>query len=131
MDKIVESVIRDTAEASNAGVLHFGEVVTRLVSAGVESYQVDYRTHRTTYYLPDGGTLSLQTPDDEGDIAQQFSSEAIKSAIRDAQRGLLMYPEFKQRSKRGGCVAYTVWLSGRHVVYYGRNGETHIEKFPD
>jgi hypothetical protein len=28
-------------------------------------------------------------------------------------------------------VAYTVWIAGRHVVYLGRRGETHTERFPD
>jgi len=23
-----------------------------------------------------------------------------------------------------------VWITGRHVTYYGRAGETHIEHFP-
>lgn len=41
-----------------------------------------------------------------------------------------MYPEFKQLSQRAGCVGYTVWIEGRHVVYHGRRGETHVERFP-
>jgi hypothetical protein len=30
-----------------------------------------------------------------------------------------------------GCVGYTVWMAGRHVSYYGRKGETYIERFPE
>ena len=42
-----------------------------------------------------------------------------------------MYPEFKKLSRQAGCIGYTVWIAGRHVSYYGRKGETHVERFPD
>lgn len=64
-------------------------------------------------------------------IADTFDAGAIRNAIAGAQQGRVMYPEFKQLSQRGGCVGYSVWIAGRHVAYYGRRGETHIERFPD
>lgn len=51
--------------------------------------------------------------------------------IRDAQQGRVMYPGFKARPEVSGCVGYTVWLTERHVVYLGRRGERHVERFPD
>lgn len=131
MDISTQSVIRDTALASSSGRIHFGQVVNNLLSAGVESYHVDYRSKRISYYTPYDETLTLDSPEDTGRIAAEFSGDAIKSAILAAQRGEIIYPEFKTRSKQAGCVGYTVWLTGRHVSYYGRNGETHIERFPD
>ena len=131
MEPSIESAIRQSLQASNEGRIHFGQVVADLVSAGVESYNVDYRAQRTTYYLPGGETLTLDTTGPVVDIAGDFSASAIKSAIMGAQRGELMYPEFKRRSQAAGCTGYTVWLAGRHVTYYGRNGETHVECFPD
>lgn len=125
-----ESLIRDTFARSNSGSIHFGEVVGRLLEAGVESYHVDYRAGRSTYYLADGDTLSLDSPPAR-DIAVRFSAEGVQAAIRGAQRGEVMYPEFKRLSQVAGCVGYTVWLQGRHVSYVGRLGETHIERFPD
>lgn len=130
MNTAVESVIRDAAKLSSEGKIHFGEVVGMLLEAGVESYQVDYRACRTTYYLPDGDTLTLEAPLPEVEIANTFSADAIKGAILGAQKGDVMYPKFKRLSQQGGCIGYTVWLTGRHVTYFGRNGETHIEKFP-
>jgi hypothetical protein len=41
-----------------------------------------------------------------------------------------MYPEFLRLSRAAGCVGYVVWLAGRHVTYFGRRGETHVEHFP-
>ena len=62
--------------------------------------------------------------------AQRISVEEIVAAIRGSQVGEVKYPEFIARSMRAGCVGYTVWISGRHVTYFGRNGSTHVEKFP-
>lgn len=130
MDHTVESLIRETLEASNDGRIHFGQVVGNLISARVESYSVDYRTGRVTYYMPCGETLTIeQAPATQ--IAHEFSGAAIKAAILGAQRGEVMYPQFKQLSQAAGCIGYIVWISGRHVTYYGRNGETHVEYFPD
>lgn len=131
MEPAIESIIRETFNASDAGRIHFGQVIGNLASAGVESYAVDYRTGRATYYLPSGETLTLTLEIPEAGVAQVFSAPDIKAAILGAQRGEVMYPEFKQRSQTAGCVGYTVWLAGRHVAYYGRKGETHIERFPD
>ena len=123
--------IRSTFDASNDGRIHFGQVIGQLVAAGVESYHVDYRCGRSTYFLPDGESLDLAfgTPDE--DIADTFDGEAVRAAIRGAQQGRVMYPEFKTLTQRAGCAGYTVWIAGRHVTYFGRRGETHIERFPD
>jgi len=130
MEHAVQSLIRETLDASNEGRIHFGQVVGTLVGAGVESYAVDYRTGRATYYMPCGDTLTLDLDVPKVDIATEFSGPGIKEAILGAQRGEVMYPQFKQLSQAAGCVGYTVWLSGRHVTYYGRKGETHVENFP-
>ena len=131
MERSVELVIQNTFKQSNAGEIHFGQVVHQLSEAGVESYHVDYRACRATYYMPDGEALTLGLDAPVVEIAQVFSVAAIKNAIVGAQQGNVMYPEFKRLSQLGGCVGYTVWLTGRHVTYFGRDGDTHIERFPD
>lgn len=122
--------IRDVAQASDEGRIHFGQVVGRFIQLGIESYQVDYRACRNTYFLPDGETFTLEQHKPECAIAIDFAPEQIQAAIRGAQRGELMYPEFKRRSQAGGCIGYIVWIAGKHVTYFGRNGETHVEPFP-
>ncbi|MDE2344626.1 MAG: DUF1398 family protein [Betaproteobacteria bacterium] len=131
MDHVIESAIRETLNASNEGRIHFGQVVGNLVSAGVESYAVDYRTGRVTYYMPWDETLTFEQELPKNKIAAEFSAHGIRQAILGAQRGEVMYPQFKQLSQAAGCIGYTVWITGRHVTYYGRKGETHIERFPD
>ena len=124
------SIIRSTFEASNQGTIHFGQVIGQLVGAGVESYHVDYRSGSSSYYLPDGSTADFNFERPAHGIADAFDGEAVRAAIKGAQQGRVMYPEFKTLTQAAGCVGYTVWIAGRHVVYHGRRGETHIERFP-
>lgn len=127
----VEQTITECAEASAAGRIHFGEVVATLVGVGVESYLVDYRAGRTTYYFPDGEVLTLETHHPHEAVADAFSVPGVQAAIRGAQQGRVMYPEFVHLTKQAGCASYVVWIAGRQVTYFGRRGETHVERFPD
>lgn len=131
MNETVHASIQSTFEASNRGTIHFGQVIGDLAAAGVESYHVDYRSGRTTYYLPDGSTADFRFERPQHGIADAFDGDAVRAAIRGAQQRRVMYPEFKELSQLAGCVAYTVWIAGRHLVYHGRRGETHTERFPD
>ena len=131
MNELAQATIRETSRASAAGTIHFGQVVGQLAAAGVESYAADYRARRTTYYLPDGQMQDIPLDVPDVAIAHDFDAQALQDAIRGAQRGDVMYPEFKRLSCAAGCVGYMVWIAGRHVTYFGRRGEVHVEQFPD
>ncbi|HEY0961119.1 MAG TPA: hypothetical protein VGE69_02055 [Pseudomonadales bacterium] len=131
MKESTSRVIHDVAAASAEGRMHFGQVIGSLSQAGVEAYAVDYRGRRTTYYLPDGAHCDIVLDTPAVTIGQDFDKAAIQAAIRGSQQGVVRYPEFKVRSMEAGCVGYTVWIAGRHVCYFGRKGEMHIERFPD
>jgi uncharacterized protein YbcV (DUF1398 family) len=130
LDIAAQDLIREAARGSGDGRLHFGQVIGLMQQAGVESYAADYRTGRTTYYLPDGATLGLAVEMPDVPIARDFDVDAVRSAIRGAQQGVVMYPQFKRLTRLAGCIGYTVWIAGRHVTYFGRKGEMHIEPFP-
>lgn len=130
MNENEEQLIREAAEGSAQGRLHFGEVLALLTRAGVESYAVDYRARRTTYFLQSGECLDIPLHMPEVLIGEAFDSGAIQAAIRGSQQGRVRYPEFKRLSAEAGCIGYTAWISGRHVTYCGRRGETHVEHFP-
>jgi uncharacterized protein YbcV (DUF1398 family) len=131
MEQRVKDVIEDCARASHAGTRAFGAIVGALIDAGVEGYYVDYRARRTTYYLPNGQSHTVALPTPELAIPSDFDAAQLQDAIRSSQRGELRYPEFLVRSFNAGCIGYLVFFSGRHVVYFGRNGSQHIERFPD
>ena len=119
-------LIREAAAGSSEGRLQFSQVVGLMVVAGVESYTVDYRSGRATYYPRDGTPLDLAL-----DTPEMPIPAILRAAIAGSQRGVVMYPQFKRLSMAAGCIGYTVWIDGRHVSYYGRRGEVHVEKFPD
>lgn len=131
MQANTRAIIQSTFDASNEGRIHFGTVIGQLMSANVEAYHVDYRSGRTTYYLIDGETLDLDFELPANNIGNNFDVNAVRSAIAGAQRGVVVYPAFKHRTQQAGCIGYMVWIAGRHVTYYGRKGESHIERFPD
>ena len=123
--------IEDCARRSHSGAMSFGRAVGVLAALGVEAYQADFRTAVTTYYLLSGETHQVTlTPEEGSAVAQAFDLHAVVEAIRGAQSGAVLYPEFVRRTVAGGCVGYTVWIAGRHVQYFGRKGERHVEEFP-
>ena len=122
--------IRACAAASLAGTIHFGEVVMRLQGIGVERYHADYSRHESTYYLPDGSSLVVPVPHPPHAIAMEFSAAAVEASIRQSQRGEIKYSQFVEQTCAAGCVGYFVHLTGRRVIYFGRQGEQHVEPFP-
>ena len=130
MNDTIRQTIERAAAASKDGTAHFPEIVAMLASVGVESYFADYRADVTTYYLPDGTTHAVALPPPDVAIADAFDAAGVLEAIRGAQAGRVMYPEFLRLSRAAGCVGYVTWIAGRHVSYFGRRGETHVERFP-
>jgi len=69
-------------------------VIDRLVAARVESYHVDYRSGRTTYYLPEGITLDFGFERPPEAIAEAFDAEAVRAA------GLIVFIDESGLSER-------------------------------
>jgi uncharacterized protein YbcV (DUF1398 family) len=63
-------------------------------------------------------------------VAEEFSGADLVAAIRGAQSDTIRYPEFVKRSTAAGVIGYWAFLTGKQVIYFGRKGELHIEKFP-
>jgi uncharacterized protein YbcV (DUF1398 family) len=54
----------------------------------------------------------------------------VSRAIRAIQRGEIGYDTFLRQIMQAGCASYCVFIKGRKVVYFGRDGDCHIESFP-
>lgn len=108
----------------------FPDVVQRLAGAGVEFYHADLVRREKTYYLPDGETHVEAMAFAPGPIAECFSAEAVKNAVKSIQRGELTYIQFLHRIMDAGTTHYYVFLSGKRAVYSGRQGENYVEYFP-
>ncbi len=123
-------VIQQCAHGALHGVLTFPEIVGKLASIGVERYHADYSRQEITYYMPDNESIVVTTPHPLHIIAQGFSGANVGSAVRQSQRNEHSYLDFIRKTAEAGCVGYFVQITGRRVIYFGRDGESHVEYFP-
>ncbi len=123
-------IMKSMLHQSEAGTITFPEVIAALVAANIEGYHKDLLRREVTYYLPDGRTHSEPLTLPPRAVAQSFSQEALIAAIRAAQRDEVRYPEFILRAMEAGTAAYRVFVNGRRVLYFSRNGDIHVEHFP-
>ncbi len=130
MDANQSQVIQRCAQGALTGELSFPEIVGRLAEIGVERYHADYSRREITYYLPDGDSLVVSTPHKSHETAAEFSISAVEAAVRQSQQNEHTYLDFIGKTMAAGCVGYFVQISGRRVIYFGRNGESHTEHFP-
>ena len=130
MNPNIKEVIDKCARESHAGLLTFPDVLGRLVKVGVESYFADYRNQSTTYYLSGNGAFTIPMAMPSIEIPNSFNKDGVVSAIRGAQSDTVRYPEFLKLTMSAGCIGYIVWITGKYVSYFGRQGEVHIEHFP-
>ena len=105
-------------------------IAGRLIGIGRERHHAGYTRHESTNYMPDGESLVVPMNHPPEPIAKTFSSAGVEAAVRQAQRGEIFYPEFVKQTMAAGCVGYFVQITGRQVIYFGRSGEQHIERFP-
>jgi len=123
-------VMDDCAKGSLAGTMTFPEIVGRLEGIGVERYHADYSRHEITYYLANGDSHVVPTPHPPCETAVAFSAAGVESAVRQSQRNEHTYLDFVRKTAAAGCVGYFVQITGRRAIYFGRNGDSHVEHFP-
>lgn len=131
MNALTKEALEKYAHESHAGLLTFPEVLARLVSVGVESYFADYRDQSTTYYLSSNEAIRIPMKMPYIEILNEFNREGVVAAIRGAQSDQVIYPQFLELTMLAGCIGYVVWITGKQVSYFGRQGEVHIEHFPE
>jgi len=112
--------------------ISFPEIVGTLIAAGFDGYAVDYRRNVTTYYLPDGDSVTLDNRPTDAPVALAFDQAGVAAQIRWAQANPpdYSYAAFCKNVRALGCAGYIVSFPGRRVLYFGRTAETHVEHFP-
>jgi uncharacterized protein YbcV (DUF1398 family) len=123
-------LIQGCAKGALTGEVAFPEIVGRLAQVGVERYHADYSRQEITYYLADGDSLVVAAPHHSHATATDFSASTVEAAVRQSQRNEHTYLDFIRKTMAAGCVGYFVQITGRRAIYYGRNGESHVEEFP-
>jgi uncharacterized protein YbcV (DUF1398 family) len=130
MNAELTEILRGCTQDSHDPASTFPQIVGRLAAAGVERYHADLNRRERTYYLPDGDSLVVASTEEALPIAAAFSAAAVEGAIRQSQRNEHTYDEFLGKIRAAGCVGYFVQITGRQALYFGRQGECHVEPFP-
>jgi uncharacterized protein YbcV (DUF1398 family) len=130
MQADVIETMQECTDASDQERISFGEVVMKLMRAGVERYHADLLRAEKIYYLPSGESLRIQAASVEATPPTAFTADGVAAAVRAIQQKQIQYREFCERIAQAGCVGYMVSLAGRRAVYYGRTGDSHVEPFP-
>jgi uncharacterized protein YbcV (DUF1398 family) len=133
MDDHKKAVAKSCLDGAESNTMTFPQIVGALMQEGFESYAIDFRRARATYYLPDGGSLELPFHKLDVPVAANFDAVPIQAAIREAQQLApgYTYKGFCRKVVAAGCAGYVVSFSGRRALYMGRTAETHVEHFPD
>jgi uncharacterized protein YbcV (DUF1398 family) len=109
----------------------FPDIVRRLAGAGVSSYTADLVQLRNTYYGQGRESADEPLPLTAGPgIAEAFDKDSVAAAVRAIQQGQIGYAEFLKTIMAAGCARYEVFIGGRKVMYFGRDGDFHTEHFP-
>lgn len=119
------------SKGGHSGIMSFPEVVKLLMSSGVERYTADLIEKKVTYYGNQDEVYTDEIPLLLPRSASQFDQEAIVTALREIQQNKINYQAFLKQIVMAGCCHYEVYLSGRKVIYFGRNGDNYVEKFPE
>lgn len=131
IDPNIIAVLEECSRRSAEESITFPEVVQKLIGAGVEFYQADLYQHRKIYYMPDGSAHMVQ---DDGlepyPVAEDFSADAVRDAVKRIQRGEIKYREFLRQIMAAGTATYAVYIAGKRAVYTGRKGDLYTEWFP-
>lgn len=123
-------VLRQTVEGALKGTLKFPQIVGMLLSENVEAYHVDFVKAENRYYNAQGESHIVHLPQKFPTAAADFSATAVSAAIKKSQQGQIDYQTFIKEVLDAGCVYYIAYLAGKRVIYFGRNGDHHIEHFP-
>ncbi len=127
-----KQVAQRCKQGAEENSMDFPEIVQQLMKAGFERYMVDFCRGTTTYYLPSGENMLLETFQKSTQIPEQFSKEDIQKAIKEAQMKVAgyTYQGFCEKAMAAGCIGYLVSFLGKRVVYFSRTGDFHVEYFP-
>ena len=92
---------------------------------------MDYVALRKTFYSADGD-VAVTPINYEGlpPVAAEFSIENLRANIFDSQRNGQSYRDFTRRAMEAGVQGYFVFLRGKRVTYFGRQGDQHTERAP-
>lgn len=124
------AVIQELIEKALARMITFPEILATLTKEGVESYHVDFLRNEVRYYTKNGESLVVKVSFVHQGVADEFSAEKVETINRSVQAGQASYVDFVREGTAAGCACYVVYLNGKLVRYFGRDGGEHVQYFP-
>jgi uncharacterized protein YbcV (DUF1398 family) len=121
--------INECAVSSLDGTMSFPEVIHKLISAGTERYLTDLVGLKKIYYGEQGEVYFTSLDFPVFKVASTFDETALKNALHAIQTGKINYQKFLQHIMSAGCCHYEVFIRGKKVIYFGRDGSQYVEYF--
>lgn len=125
-----KAIVREMLDRALAGTNSFPEILAVLSKEGVESYHVDFLRNECRYYSLNGESLVTELPFFHDAVGSEFSAERLEAINQNVQAGKAKFKDFVQEGTAAGCAYYIVYLTGKKVRYFGRNGDEYIQYFP-
>ena len=125
------AIQRVFTQVHSAQGLPFPNTVAALLALGVTRYHVDYSGQCVTTYTQSPGQVervSFPAPTVQSDA--RWHADGVVQAVRRVQAGKTTYHEFSQECVDAGVCGYFAFLTGKNVMYYGSQGDVHVEHFP-
>jgi uncharacterized protein YbcV (DUF1398 family) len=123
-------LLKEMIDRALAGTITFPEVLAALGREGVEAYHVDFLRNEWRYYAAGGDSFATPVPFLHGGVAATFSAEALHAINQRVQAGAARFADFVREGTAAGCAYYIVYLNGKKVRYFGRDGGEHVQHFP-
>ena len=127
MDK---TAIKDLVNKALACAITFPEILATLQKESVESYHVDFPRNEYRYYARNGESLVMDVALVHDGVVREFYADKIESINKRVQAGKAWYPDFVKEGAAAGCAYYIVYIYGRKVRYFGRDGDEYIQHLP-
>ncbi len=120
------------AMASRPKVGGYPYLAEALRQAGVARYVYTLPSGQCIFHARDGkvATQSDVVPSGMLDVPS-FNRDAFIKVLRKSQNGDMSFPEFLKGSWENGVVHYEADLIARKVTYYGADGESYVEDYPE
>lgn len=115
--------LSDQIQSAYKIATNYRDLVSKLISTGVQSYTVDVASGIVLYRF-EGGVheLNLQKNIDRV-VSDDFNYDLTVRAVKDTQQGKTNYPEFLNDIAKAGVRFYEATLNGNlRVTYIGAGG---------
>ena len=127
-----ESVVEEISNALSlitAKKIKYPQFIDLLAQAGINRYAVDPAANRVTFYGAGGEAHIEQGPVVSQSLLGSYDEDALRSAIKDAQKEIIDHPTFLKRIHNAGIGNYEVNVRERQIRYKGAS-QSYKEVIP-